>query len=359
MRTARLASAVLLTSLFTVIASPTAQAADPNSAAIAVNDHYYVTAGQTLTVDAPGVLANDSDPDGDPIHVGGVNKQFDHAESGTGGIFGDGSFTYTPEPGFIGDDTAIYKAYDEEPFPSAEATITVTVRAANTAPTAVDDHYYVAAGQTLTVDAPGVLSNDSDPDGDNLSIASYPTDFSHAADFSFGAHGSFTYTPALGFTGDDTVTYIAQDENLARSAPATLTISVVDAAAVNSAPVAVADHYTVTQGETLSISAPGLLANDSDVDGDTMHVGYDPTSFSHATSFDFGYDGSLTYTPEPGFTGDDTGTYGPTTTISRSATSPTSRSRCCRQTTRPPTRTRTRTLQTQRRCLTPAAPFPR
>ena len=57
MRTARLASAVLLTSLFMVIASPTAQAADPNSAAIAVNDHYTVVQGQTLTVDAPGVLS--------------------------------------------------------------------------------------------------------------------------------------------------------------------------------------------------------------------------------------------------------------------------------------------------------------
>lgn len=216
MRSARLLSALLLTSLFMVIASPTAQAADPNSAAIAVNDHYMVVQGQTLTVDAPGVLSNDSDPDGDPIHVGGVNQPFSHAEGGTGGIFGDGHFTYTPEAGFLGDDIAIYKAYDEEPFPSAEATITVTVVAAapaNSAPVAVADHYTVTEGETLTVPAPGLLANDSDPEGDTMYVGYDPSSFPHATSFDFGINGNLTYTPEPGFTGDDIGLYRAYDDD--------------------------------------------------------------------------------------------------------------------------------------------------
>ena len=112
--------------------------------------------------------------------MGGVNQQFSHAEPGTGGIWNDGHFTYTPEAGFLGDDIAIYKAYDEEPFPSAEATITVTVVAAapvNSAPVAVDDHYTVTEGETLTIAAPGLLANDSDVDGDTMHVGYDPTSF--------------------------------------------------------------------------------------------------------------------------------------------------------------------------------------
>jgi len=229
MRTIRLTAATLLASLSLAAAPSTAQAADPNSAAIAVNDHYTVTEGETLTVAAPGVLGNDSDPDGDPLHVGGVNQQFSHAAAVTGGILADGSFTYTPEAGFLGDDTAIYKAYDEEPFPSAEATITITVEpaaVANTPPVAVADHYTVTEGETLTIPAPGLLANDSDADADTIHVGYDPTSFPHATSFDFGVDGSLTYTPEAGFTGDDTGSYRAYDDGLAFSADTAVTITV-------------------------------------------------------------------------------------------------------------------------------------
>ena len=100
----------------------------------------------------------------------------------------------------------------------------------NRAPTAAADAYSTAEDTALTVTAPGVLANDSDPDGNPLSavLVSGP---SHGT-LTLNANGSFTYTPAANYNGSDSFTYRASDGTL-QSSPATVTITVT---AVNDGP---------------------------------------------------------------------------------------------------------------------------
>ena len=95
-----------------------------NRPPVAVDDSYSIAAGGSLHVSAPGVLTNDSDPDGDPISA----ILFGMPSDGTVTLFPDGSFTYTPNAGFSGTDSYTYKAYDADLY-SNEATVTIAVAA--------------------------------------------------------------------------------------------------------------------------------------------------------------------------------------------------------------------------------------
>ena len=115
-------------------------------------------------MDAPGVLGNDSDPDGDAFSAVLVSGP----GHGSLTLNADGSFAYSPEDNFNGSDSFTYRAGDGS-LTSGSATVSLTVSARNDAPSAVDDAYSATEDTTLTVNAPGVLGNDGDPDGDALS----------------------------------------------------------------------------------------------------------------------------------------------------------------------------------------------
>ena len=87
--------------------------------------------------------------------------------------------------------------------------MTITVTAVNDAPAAADDAYSTTEDTPLTVAAPGVLANDTDPDGDPLT-AVLVTGPSHGT-LTLNANGSFTYTPAANYNGPDSFTYRASD----------------------------------------------------------------------------------------------------------------------------------------------------
>src|SRR6185436_12866659 len=91
------------------------------------------------------------------------------------------------------------------------------------------------------------------------------SDVSHGT-LTLNADGSFTYTPDLNFNGVDSFTYRAND-GTADSNVATVTINVTP---VNDVPSATHDDYNTNEDATLSIQAPGVLANDIDVDGDAI-----------------------------------------------------------------------------------------
>lgn len=93
-----------------------------NSAPVAVNDSYVTTAGTPLVVVAPGVLANDHDPDGDPLAAAVVSNP----AHGTLSLNVDGSFSYTPAVGFNGSDSFTYAVSDGRGG-SDEAVVTITV----------------------------------------------------------------------------------------------------------------------------------------------------------------------------------------------------------------------------------------
>jgi len=138
-------------------------------------------------------------------------------------------------------------------------TVEVEAGATNHAPVAVADSYSVDSGKTLSPAAPGVLANDSDPDGDALTavLVSPPA---HAQWFVLNDNGSFTYTPASGYTGDDSFTYAASDGTLSsNTATAAITVTAPPAADTVTIPTAT----WVKKTKILTVEATSTQAPDA------------------------------------------------------------------------------------------------
>ena len=267
-----------------------------NTAPDPVDDSYTIVEDQVLSVDASaGLLANDSDSDGDSLTA----TLFSAPSHGTVTVNADGSFSYTPEAGYEGEDSFSYVVNDGF-VSSLETAVTITVTPANDAPVAIEDAYVVPVNATLTVNsASGTLANDSDGNGDSLTAA-IVTQPSNGV-LTLNADGSFAYTPNADFHGTDTFTYIAND-GTADSAETTVTI------AVNTSAGTVADGYSMDEDGSLTVdSASGVLSNDSDTDGDTLSATL-ATAPVHGTLV-FSGDGSFNYTPTADFSGTDEFTY--------------------------------------------------
>ncbi len=269
-----------------------------NTGPVATDDAYTAHQDTPLTVAAgAGVLANDTDPDGDALTIDG----FGGTAHGTISMGSGGSFVYTPAAGFVGTDGFGYTVTDGGA--TDDAVVTVTVHGGNRPPVGQGDSYETVQSQVLTVDAPGVLANDTDLDGDLLQVE-------RSSDPSQGKvrvsrNGSFVYTPDPQFVGTDSFTYRVTD-GVATSGD--ITARIVVAAPVNTAPVAVDDAYTVTQGAILDVDAPGPFANDTDAEGDPFVLDFVGT-VAHGTLFGLDPDGAFTYTPDAGFVGTDSFVY--------------------------------------------------
>ncbi len=170
-----------------------------------------------LPVPARGVLANDTDVDGDPLTA----TQGSDPAHGTATLAEDGSFTYTPDADWSGVDTFTYRASDGTAT-SDPATVTITVTPVNDPPVAVDDTATCAEDTYANLD---VLPNDTDVEGDGLT-ASLETTPAHGT-VALDPSGQATYTPEPDFNGTDTFTYRASD-GTATSDPATVTITVTN-----------------------------------------------------------------------------------------------------------------------------------
>ncbi|HEX3148917.1 MAG TPA: Ig-like domain-containing protein [Gemmataceae bacterium] len=190
----------------------------PPSAPTANADAFSILHDHTLTISAAlGVLSNDaSNPSGHPLTAVLGNGP----AHGTLTLNTNGSFTYKPTAGYSGSDSFAYTANDAG-VASSPATVTLSVT--DQAPAAIDDSYTAGMSQTLTVVAAGLLANDTDADGDALTaiLGAGPA---HGS-LTLNANGSFTYTPAAGYSGSDTFTYRANDK-AASSALATVNLLV-------------------------------------------------------------------------------------------------------------------------------------
>jgi VCBS repeat-containing protein len=268
-----------------------------NVAPVAVDDSYETNEDTPLSIPTPGILANDSDMDGDAFHVEPVEMP----SNGVIVLYADGSFVYTPKQDWSGIDSFKYQVADGAGGTSNEATVTITVLPVNDAPVGQDDSYSTDEdGILVVVAADGVLANDGDIEGDPLFISDTlgPT---HGI-LTPLPDGSFTYTPNDDFNGLDSFDYEVSDGVLTDMATVTITVT-----PVNDAPVAEDDSYTTNEDSPLSIAVPGVLANDSDVDGDSLFV----TLFSDPSNgtLTFNGDGSFIYTPDDDFNGLDSFDY--------------------------------------------------
>ncbi len=280
-----------------LVASVTITVNAVNDDPVAADDAYSVDEDTTLSIDATaGVLANDTDVDGDILTAALVSGP----ANGTLTLNTDGSFDYTPNANFNGSDSFTYSVSDGTT--TVEATATITVNAVNDLPEAVNDEYSTDEDTPLTIAAPGVLGNDTDADGDPLtvSIANQPQ---HGT-VTLNADGSFVYTPEANFNGVDGFSYMASD-GTGSSEVASVTISVN---AVNDAPAGVADVYATDEDTALTIdAAAGVLANDTDADGDPLTATL-VTGTANGT-LTLNADGSFSYTPNADFNGTDSFVY--------------------------------------------------
>ncbi|MHC4674672.1 MAG: tandem-95 repeat protein [Planctomycetota bacterium] len=177
-----------------------------NNPPVAANDTYNVAEDGILNVNAnSGVLANDTDLEGDDLIASLVSD----VSNGTLQLDADGSFQYTPDADFNGQDNFTYQVSDGQGGTDT-GTVAITVQPANDAPAAIADNYNVTEDGSLSVDADsGVLANDTDLEGDDLS-ASLVSDVSNGT-LQLDADGSFQYTPEADFNGQDNFTYQVSD----------------------------------------------------------------------------------------------------------------------------------------------------
>jgi hypothetical protein len=126
----------------------TVEASTANRAPAAANDAYSVDQGSSLSVSGPGVLANDADPDGDPITAVLVST----TPNGALVLNADGGFTYSPKAGFSGADSFTYRASDGS-LASDTATVSIVVNAAATDVVTIKTASYSRKTGTLTVQA--------------------------------------------------------------------------------------------------------------------------------------------------------------------------------------------------------------
>ncbi len=261
---------------------------------IAQDDLYSTPEDTPLVVAAPGVLENDVDPEGSPL----MATLGTPPSNGTVAFNADGSFTYTPTQAYSGADTFTYIVSDGALTDTA--LVLIDVGSANDPPIARDDTYATDEDTVLTVTVPGVLANDIDPEGSPLSAAP-GTSPAHGV-LVLNADGSFSYAPEADWNGVDSFTYIVSDGELTATGTVQLTVN-----PINDAPVAVGEAYTATADVALVIGAPGVLGNDSDVDGDPLTAVLDTSPFTGTLTLNA--DGSFTYTPAAGFVGVVTFTY--------------------------------------------------
>ena len=228
-----------------------------SNAPTANDDGWQVLRGTSINISAPGVLANDFDPNHKPLTAILISGP----EHGTLTLNADGSFAYHNDGSNAPHDGFRYKANNG----SADSN---TGRVSfdiidNRPPVAADDLYNVTHGGTLNVPPPGVLINDHDPDGDPI-VSQIVTPPGHGT-VTLNNDGSFTYTHNGSNTTSDQFGYHDLDA-FSASNIATVTLTV----GPDAPPVANNDSYTVAEGGTLTAaglpSAQSLFANDTDPD---------------------------------------------------------------------------------------------
>ncbi|TOQ74968.1 RTX toxin, partial [Vibrio parahaemolyticus] len=240
--------------------------------------------GGSIIITTEELLSNVDDEDKDTLSV--ENLIIDKG-NGTLVDNGDGTWTFTPQ---IDDDTEVSFTFDiiddEDLVVSGSANLDILP--INDAPNAENDVITTEEDTAVTID---VLVNDSDVEGDALSIqsASVPSE-QGSVDI---VDGKLVFTPAENFNGEATITYIVTDVDLTDEAKVTVTVT-----PVNDSPVAVDDTTSIQEDTAVTID---VLTNDTDVDGDKLSI--ESASVPKEQGTVEVVDGKLVFTPVENFNG--------------------------------------------------------
>lgn len=173
-----------------------------NQTPVANNDVATVNQGDSVAI---SVRANDTDADGDLLVVAGISQ------GANGSVVIDaitGNPVYTPNAGFVGTDQFTYSINDGHGG-TATATVAVTVNAlGNRPPAAVNDTFSAFTNTVVNIPVATLLSNDTDPDGDLLSILSVQAAVNGSVSL---VGGNAVFMPANGFEGSASFSYTVQD----------------------------------------------------------------------------------------------------------------------------------------------------
>jgi uncharacterized repeat protein (TIGR01451 family) len=235
-----------------------------NDPPVANDDNYTTPEDTPLVITTPGVLVNDSDPNGDPI----LASLLTPPTNGMVMLNPDGSFTYTPDPDFYGIDIFTYEVCDPLGL-CDDATVTITVTPVNDPPVAVDDFETTDQDTPVIID---VLANDSDVDGNlvpsSVTIITPPSNGMVSIN---PITGEITYTPDPGFFGVDDFVYQVCDDGFPLPAlcdQATVTVTVIQ---VQADLVANNDTYGPVNGYTGDPNVGNALDNDTS-NGDPVDI---------------------------------------------------------------------------------------
>jgi hypothetical protein len=302
-------------------ATVTVTITDVNDSPVLVNDVESATEDTAKTIAISTLLSNDSPGAGENVGVAQQPQTLTLTSvsaltTGGGSVAIVGSnVVYTPAEDFNdangGPFEFTYTAVDNgNPALSGTATVTVNVAAVNDNPIANNDTVGATEDTTLDIADSSLLSNDApgpqsatDEAGQTLSVTGVSASSANGGSVTRSGT-TISYSPAPNFNGTDTFTYTISD-GAGGTATATVTVNV---AAVNDAPIAGTDNVTAFKDNSLTIFPSTLLGNDSpglpaNEATQTLSIAsVSSTSDTNGTVV-LNSDGTITYTPNDGYTG--------------------------------------------------------
>lgn len=205
------------------------------------------------------------------------------------------NLTYAPAPDYNGPDSFTFMVTDRAGNTSTAA-VNIMVNPVNDAPVAMNDVKDTPKNMTVLIP---VLANDTDMDGDTLSVTSVSTPTKGTV--VVNANGTLTYTPLTGVTGVDTFTYsISDGHGGTATGMVTVTITNTNTPPSNLPPDAVNDSFSTGNHKAVTV-AP--LSNDTDPENDSLSIVSitQPTNGAAVLNMN----GTVTYTPNGAFSGND------------------------------------------------------
>ncbi|MEO7732722.1 MAG: Ig-like domain-containing protein [Kofleriaceae bacterium] len=255
--------------------------------------------GDNVPPSAPPVVADQqiTTPEDTPVSIdvvatapGGASISLTFAPVAHGTVTQDGhTFAYTPATNYHGTDVLVVTASDGTA--ATNAAITITVTAVNDAPVAVDDALAANEDTAAIVMADALVANDTDVDGDALTV----TEVTSAGGVATLANGIVTFTPNANFVGITTFDYTVSDGTATDTGTVTVTVG-----GDNDPPVGGNDAVTIAEDTVATIATATLVANDTDVELQTLSVTAVANPSIGTVTLDAG---AVTYTPPADFNG--------------------------------------------------------